>query len=141
MRKLIMLIVAAVGVAFLADAQAATFEQIKGKVSKERLAGACSAAGGDFNSNSSGYSCETKNCNGKGGTCGVYCDNSQQCTGTTPGIHTAPGVGPAAADLHSILTDRMGRESAGSTSGSGTTKPTDSSVGGTRAPSPGKTQH
>ncbi len=55
------------------------------KVSESTLKSKCAENGGSFNSNSSGYSCEKANCNGKGGVCGVYCGSEPNCTGVTPG--------------------------------------------------------
>ena len=49
---------------------------------------ACGAAGGTFGTDAevglgSGYGCTKKNCDGKGGTCAVSCDNGK-CWGSTP---------------------------------------------------------
>ncbi len=84
MRKYFILIVAVVSVGFLANSAMAEIVEIKGKVTPVALGRACSGAGGSFNSNPTGYSCEKKDCNGKGGTCGVYCSSNGNCTGTTP---------------------------------------------------------
>lgn len=70
-----------------------------GKVSASSLASTCSAAGGFFNQNSAGYSCEKANCNGKGGTCSVHCDSKQNCAAvprrTGPARDAASGRKPS----------------------------------------------
>lgn len=47
---------------------------------------ACSTAKGtfDISPDGQGYSCTTTNCDGKGGSCTVECDNNNNCNGSTP---------------------------------------------------------
>ena len=88
-----------------------------GKVSASSLASSCSKAGGSFNQNSAGYSCETKNCNGKGGTCGVYCDAKQNCDGYAPdapakAVKQGSTFSTGAAGVMQILSNKGGGGSA-----------------------------
>lgn len=56
------------------------------KVGVGELRGACSRAGGNFgvHPDGGGYGCEVKDCDGKGGTCIIACDNNNNCNGSTP---------------------------------------------------------
>ena len=108
MRKSVILIVAVASVGFHAAAKAATIEPIKGRVTPVELGRACSNAGGSFNSNASGYSCEKTNCNGKGGTCGVYCASNGKCTGTTADIKTTRGSNRAGHTKNTVEGALMG---------------------------------
>src|SRR5260221_698802 len=56
---------------------------------------ACNKVGGVFHSTEAGYGCINENCDGKGGTCKVVCQRSDQtCIGSVPG-RVAPGGGIA----------------------------------------------
>ena len=105
MRKLILLIIAVASIGFQGVANA---DRIKGTVTPVALGRACSNAGGSFNSNPTGYSCEKKNCNGRGGTCGVYCNKDGKCDGETPPIKTSPGSGRAGDTKNTVEGALMG---------------------------------
>ena len=64
-------------------------------VAADELASSCAKAGGEFfhisRAGRNSWSCEKKNCDGKGGTCSVDCDESGDittCEGTTPAALT-----------------------------------------------------
>jgi hypothetical protein len=99
MRKAIVSIITLAVLVCAADrAQAAKYTDL-GKRTVSQIRSACSAAGGAFgvHSDGAGYGCKNENCDGKGGQCGVSCDNNNNCTGWTPG-RTAP------KSLHGVLT-------------------------------------
>jgi hypothetical protein len=97
MRRLSNLIIAggalfALG-AFVTQASAVQFHDLK--ATEAQVKGACDKVGGSFDTNASGYSCVNKNCDKKGGECGVYCSNSQSgnnCTGVTPALTAGKGA-------------------------------------------------
>ncbi|HQZ12950.1 MAG TPA: hypothetical protein PK286_08675 [Devosia sp.] len=94
------------------------FTDFKGN--KAAVQGACPA--GQFNENPTGYSCEKPNCNGKGGVCGVYCDNKDNCVGFTPGRIVFPGRQIKVVDLVGLFLNYQDKEPAprgqGATGGS-----------------------
>lgn len=94
----ILIIAVALGTSVAVQAEPA-FTDFKGN--KAAVKGACPA--GQFNENSTGYSCEKPNCNGKGGVCGVYCDNKDNCTGFTPGRIVFPGQKIKVVDLLNLF--------------------------------------
>jgi hypothetical protein len=99
MRKAIVSIITLAVLVCAADrAQAAKYTDL-GKRTVSQIRAACSAAGAAFgvHSDGAGYGCTNENCDGKGGQCGVSCDNNNNCTGWTPG-RTAP------KSLHGVLT-------------------------------------
>ncbi len=67
-------------------AQANVIRPLAAKPGVGDLRMACSSAGGTFSvhADGGGYGCEKKNCDGKGGTCTVACDNNNNCNGSTP---------------------------------------------------------
>ena len=67
-------------------ASADVVRPLSGKISVGELRGACSSAGGSFvvHADGGGYGCMKENCDGKGGTCHVACDNNNNCNGSTP---------------------------------------------------------
>jgi hypothetical protein len=70
----------------LAAVAHADIRPLVGKHSVGTIRGACSSAGGNFDvaADGGGYACHKKNCDGKGGTCSVVCDNNNNCVGSTP---------------------------------------------------------
>jgi hypothetical protein len=82
MRRGLIAIMAIATVALFASEASAKGFPIK-KVSKESLDGSCKAAGGTSWGGGSGYGCDVRNCDGKGGYCGVHC-NKSGCYGHTP---------------------------------------------------------
>ncbi|RYE87341.1 MAG: hypothetical protein EOP19_04510 [Hyphomicrobiales bacterium] len=79
-------------VATAVPASANVLRPISAKVGVGELRGACSSAGGTFSvhADGGGYGCEKKDCDGKGGTCIVACDNNNNCNGSTPTRITTP---------------------------------------------------
>lgn len=67
-------------------AQANVIRPMAAKPGVGELRQACSSAGGTFSvhADGGGYGCEKKDCDGKGGTCIVACDNNNNCNGSTP---------------------------------------------------------
>jgi hypothetical protein len=57
---------------------------IGGTHTKDEIRSKCAANGGTFTSNLDNYSCLVKNCDGKGGTCGVSCSADGKCDGSVP---------------------------------------------------------
>jgi len=90
-------------------ASALKITEIK-KVSRDSLQSTCSQVGGTFSSNSIGsYSCEKKNCDGKGGTCEVLCsDGDKTCTGVTP-LKQRPILASGIAGIQQLLTASPGK--------------------------------
>lgn len=85
MRKLTLAaaVVAALGV--LSTISSATAESVvMDNVSASDLKSACDEAGGNFAQNPPGYSCVNDNCDGKGGSCSVFCFTDTPCLGDTP---------------------------------------------------------
>lgn len=78
--------------AMAVPAQANVVRPLTAKPGVGDLRSACSSAGGTFSvhSDGGGYGCETKNCDGKGGTCTIACDNNNNCHGSTPAITVKP---------------------------------------------------
>lgn len=70
----------------LAPASAATVRPMSASPGVDELRRACSRAGGDFviHADGGGYGCIVENCDGKGGTCQIACDNNNNCNGSTP---------------------------------------------------------
>lgn len=70
----------------LAPASAATVRPMQASPGVDELRRACSSAGGDFviHADGGGYGCIVENCDGKGGTCQIACDNNNNCNGSTP---------------------------------------------------------
>jgi hypothetical protein len=55
------------------------------KVSASQLKSTCDKAGGTFSDPIPGeYGCTKANCDGKGGSCYVHCNNQNGCVGITP---------------------------------------------------------
>jgi hypothetical protein len=78
-------------------AQAQTKFKLKDKFSETDVAGACADVDGEFFPSSAGggsYSCIKQNCDGKGGYCGVECNNKGECEGTTPSLEAGPRSNP-----------------------------------------------
>jgi hypothetical protein len=78
---------------------------IGGTHTKDEIRSKCAANGGIFTSNLEVYSCLVKNCDGKGGNCGVSCSTSDNtCDGSVPPsrMSTAPKGGKF--DLNNTLT-------------------------------------
>ena len=109
MRKLLMIVLGLTIVSFVAtDAWAIKISDIK-KVSRGSLQSTCAQMGGTFSSNGSIYSCEKKNCDGKGGSCEVLCsDKESTCTGITPLKHR-PILASGIAGIQQILTASPGK--------------------------------
>jgi len=70
----------------LAPATAAVTRPMTASPGVDELRRACSSAGGDFviHEDGGGYGCIVENCDGKGGTCQIACDNNNNCNGSTP---------------------------------------------------------
>ena len=79
-------LIAATGLVTLAISQSADARQISisQKVSLRQLQNICASVGGSFWSDNNGYSCIKENCDGKGHTCAVLCDENGNCTGMVP---------------------------------------------------------
>jgi hypothetical protein len=80
---------------------------IGGTHTKEEIRSKCAANGGVFTSNLDVYSCFVKNCDGKGGHCGVSCSASDgQCEGTVPPSRVGGSKG-AKFDLNTTLSKQV----------------------------------
>src|SRR5690348_4584842 len=82
--KSILTVATLAGSVLLADAAFA--EEHNLHATALEVANACSKTGGSLDGNPDGYSCVKKNCDGKGGECGIYCTRQGNCVGHTPGI-------------------------------------------------------
>lgn len=79
------------------------------KVSAGSLKSTCDNVGGTFSQNPGGYSCEKKNCDGKGGTCEVHCtETASSCTGVTP-LKQRPILTSGIAGIQQLLTASPGK--------------------------------
>ena len=79
------------------------------KVSASSLASTCDQVGGTFTASSGGYSCEKKNCDGKGGTCEVHCtETASSCVGVTP-LKQRPILAKGIAGIQQLLTASSGK--------------------------------
>jgi len=94
MRSLMTLVIAVICLVCVAEAQ--NKFKLKGKFSETDVAGACADADGEFFPSNDGgtYGCIKQNCDGKGGYCGVQCNKSGECTGTTPSLEAGPNNNP-----------------------------------------------
>jgi len=96
MRTRLPILFAVLGLAALATLASAETAKLGGKHGVGEIRNACSKAGGNFSvaPDGGGYACHKANCDGKGGSCSVDCDNNNNCTGTTPGkAGPRPGKG------------------------------------------------
>jgi len=95
MRIVIAFVLAVMCLVCVAEAQ--NKFKLNGKFSETDVAGACADANGEFFPSARGggnYSCVKENCDGKGGYCGVECNQKKECTGTTPNLETGPRSNP-----------------------------------------------
>jgi hypothetical protein len=101
-----------------AETSLAAVVSIKATVAQVR--NACSRAGGTFSVDldGKGYGCSKANCNGKGGTCHVRCDNNNNCVGATPARVSA------AVDLMTILSGGVAVQTTKNPSPGGILEPT-----------------
>lgn len=108
MRKAIVSIIALAVSAWVADRAEAVSAIPLGKHSVADIRSSCSKAGGSFSvhPDGGGYGCIKNNCDGKGGTCTVACDNkTNDCYGTTPYRGGPGGKFPAgSAGVLQVLT-------------------------------------
>ncbi len=113
-------------------AQANVIRPLEAKPGVGDLRIACSNAGGNFSvhPDGGGYGCEKKNCDGKGGTCTVACDNNNNCHGSTPSRIVKP------VTLTGILQDgsEVVREPASSGGGNSLSSPGSASGAAAAAP-------
>ena len=79
----------------IADARKIAIGQ---KTTLNQLQAICAAVGGSFWSNNNGYSCVKSNCDGKGNSCSVVCDENGNCEGYIP-----VKIPPQSKDLRGIL--------------------------------------
>ena len=94
MRRLVTFSLAAVIFAGWAGLAAAALPiAISGTHSRSEIKSTCAKAGADYYSNLDGYGCIKNDCDGKGGTCGVVCENNGKCTGSVPIVKGAPPLG------------------------------------------------
>jgi hypothetical protein len=89
MRKAIVSIIALAVLVCAADHAQAVSNYIKlGKRSVGQIKSACGSSFG-VHDDGGGYGCVKENCDGKGGQCGVSCDNKGNCTGWHPARTTS----------------------------------------------------
>jgi hypothetical protein len=102
-------------------------------VSASSLAATCDKMGGKFtvNSNMSGYSCDKKNCDGKGSQCSVDCTiiegKGPSCVGATP-LKQRPQLATGSKGIEQLLTASPGKATKSGTSAATQRGPTGSRV-------------
>lgn len=88
------------------------------KVSPSELSATCGQMGGEFTTSSSGYTCEKKNCDGKGGNCSVNCTvGASKCVGVTP-LKQRPTLATGSKGIQQLLTASPGKPVKSGTSAS-----------------------
>lgn len=81
---------------------------IGGTHTKDEIRSKCAANGGVFTSNLDVYSCFVKNCDGKGGNCGVSCSAADgKCDGFVPPSRVGGSKGTR-FDLNTTLSKQPG---------------------------------
>ena len=86
----------------LCSPSSAVIRQLNAHPGADELQAACGGGEFSWSDDGDGYTCIKKNCDGKGGTCTVSCDQSANCQGSTPS-KVGPGVGFAFGDIDSLV--------------------------------------
>lgn len=82
------ILVAVLAVLLMCIPSQAVIRQLAAHPGVDELRISCDNNGGQFSisADGAGYGCQTSNCDGKGHSCTVACDNNNNCVGGTPSI-------------------------------------------------------